>query len=489
MKRFFQIFCILYLWNNPLVGEQINTLTLHLGTQMNTLPFTEAVNKLKSIGEEQLLSHWQTLAAEQQTQLLTEIEALDLEIFKKQQTALRDTQQKKNQVLQKEWKAFENFTLIGSEAHKTLGKNLIAQGKVGCLIVAGGMGTRLSYDAPKGTFPVSVVKNKSLFQLFAEKTLAAGKQVNCALSLAIMTSPQNDAATRAFFKEHHNFGLSDEQLFFYCQRELPILDDHGHLILQNNTLIAKGPDGNGGSLGHLISSGIWENWQRKGIEYVNYILVDNPLADPFDAELIGFHAANENEITLKCIEKFTPEERVGLVVETEHGAAVVEYSEMDINERSAVLPNGKLKHRCTNISLFCFSMHFIHRAANSTELPWHFAHKPAYLSGPLGWKFETFIFDYLNATQKIKTLLYPRAQCFAPLKNGIGTDSLDTVQEALLKVDLMTLESICGHAIPECSLELDQQFHYPTEELFKAWKGRKGAFKGYITQEYSTAGH
>lgn len=454
---------------------------------MNAFTFADASTKLKSIGEEELLSNWHTLTPEQQKELLSEIAALDLETFRKQQLALRKYQQTSIGIKQKEWNAFEDFSLIGSDANKALGKKLIAQGKVGCIIVAGGMGTRLSYDAPKGTFLVSVIQHKSLFQIFAEKILAAGKQVGRLLPVAIMTSPQNDTATKTFFREHHNFGLADEQLFFYSQRELPFLNEQGHLILLNGSVIAKGPDGNGGSLDYFVDSGIWETWQQQGIEYVNYILIDNPLADPFDAELIGYHAANQCEITLKCVEKFVPEERVGLVVDTGHGAAVVEYSEMDLSERTARLADGTLKHRCTNISLFCYSMNFIKRAVADTELPWHFAHKATGFNGPMGWKFETFIFDYMASTQAIKALLFPRAECFAPLKNGAGTDSLETVQEALLKHDLMTLESICGHAIPTSRLELDQQFHYPTDELLANWKGRKGPFQGYITQEYSTA--
>jgi UDP-N-acetylglucosamine/UDP-N-acetylgalactosamine diphosphorylase len=470
---------------------------LHAEPQMNSLSYTDAMKKLSDIGEEHLLKNWKALTPEQKSQLLNEISALDPETFKKQQLALQKFQQAQAasdlEPKQQEYKAFNDFSLIGSDTNKAAGKKLIAQGKVGCLIVAGGMGTRLCYDAPKGTFPVSVIKNKSLFQVFAEKTLAAGKQAACRLPLAIMTSPQNDVATRAFFKENHNFGLAEEQLFFYCQGELPFLNYQGHLMLLNESVIAKGPDGNGASLEHLVLSGIWETWQRQGIEYVNYILVDNPLADPFDAELIGFHAANECEITLKCVEKFKPEENVGLVVDTGNGIAVVEYTEMNSSERKAVLPNGKLKHRCTNISLFCFSMNFIKRAVASNDLPWHLACKSiGYSDGPLGWKpmgfkFETYIFDYFGSTQAIKALLYPRSQCFAPLKNIEGTDSLDTVQKALLNNDLSTLESICDHAIPAQPLELDQQFHYPTEELLTTWKGRKGSFHGYITQEYITS--
>lgn len=455
---------------------------------MSTFSFAEASEKLKSMGEEQLLANWSKLTFKQQQALLREIEALDPLIFEKQQRDLQTFLQAAPEVRQKEWKAFDKFNISGTEAHRSLGKSLMKQGKVGCLIVAGGQGTRLSYDAPKGTFPVSVIKHKTLFQIFAEKTIAASKQAGRLLPLAIMTSPQNDAATKDFFQKHNFFNLAKEQLFFFTQRELPFLDDQGHLMLKKDASIAKGPDGNGGSLEEFVKSGIWDVWKKQGIEYINYILIDNPLADPFDAELVGYHASNGCEITLKCVEKFIPEERVGLVVENDDGsAAVVEYSEMESSERMAVLPDGKLKHRCTNISLFCFSMDFIKQTAATTNLPWHFAHKAAYFNGPLGWKFETFIFDLMGSAQVVKALLYPRHECFAPLKNGSGSDSLETVQEALLKQDFKVLEAICGHSIPFSIIELDQHFHYPTEELLDRWKNFKGPLQGYISQDYQTS--
>lgn len=452
---------------------------------MKSFTFSDALTKLKSIGEEHLLSRFHSYEFDRQMKLLKEIEGLDCETFKLQQSILKEHLRIKNEAKPKKIRPFRDFAIASSDMHKTLGKSLLAQGKVGCMIVAGGQGTRLSYEAPKGTFPVSVIKNKSLFQLFAEKTLSAGRQVGRSLPLAIMTSPQNDAVIKEFFKENRNFGLEEDRLFFYCQEELPFLDDRGHAILIDDSVIAKGPAGNGGSLRHFVQSGIHEAWKREGVSYVNYILVDNPLADPFDAELIGFHASNDCEITLKCVEKILPEERVGVVVDTESRIAIVEYSEMDTEERTERTEDGKLKHRCANTGLFCFSMDFIERAIGETRLPWHLTYKPVSLDGPQGWKFETFIFDYMSATRAIKALLFPRDRCFAPLKNASGPDSLETVREALLHDDLLTLESICGHPISSRPLELDQDFHYPTDELLKTWKNRKGPFKGYI--EHSTS--
>nr|MBA3604126.1 hypothetical protein [Parachlamydiaceae bacterium] len=191
--------------------------------------------------------------------------------------------------------------------------------------------------------------------------------------------------------------------------------------------------------------------------------------------------AEKIDITVKCVEKCFPDEPVGVLVNTGTGVAIVEYSEkMSEKERRANLPDGTLKHRCSNISLFCFSMDFIKKNVGSTNMPWHLTAKPIYSNGPIAWKFETFIFDYLASTNAIKALLYPRERAFAPLKNGAGKDSLETVQQALIKYDIATLEGICGHSIPFCRVELDQQFHYPTEELLSEWKGRAGPFECYI---------
>lgn len=461
--------------------QKLISLDSNLETQMTTFNYAKAKSKLVSIGEEHILSHWDTLTEEQQSILLREIQALDLDAFKRQQDALHLHLSSIERTLEA-WEPFNNYSHIGSEEHRTLGKQLIAQGKVGCLLVAGGQGSRLSFDAPKGTFQVSVIKKKSLFQIFAEKTIAAGRQAKCLLPLAIMTSPLNHAATLAFFHEHDYFGLCKDQLFFFMQAELPFLDSQGHLLLQPDYTLAKGPDGNGGSLGNFVQSGIWEEWQRQGIEFINYILVDNPLADPFDGELVGFHAAEKNEITVKCVERTNADERVGLLVNAESGISVVEYSEMSAAERAALCSDGTLKHCCTNISLFCFSMNFIKKSVERVKLPWHFAAKPAYFNGPLAWKFETFIFDFLAASHAVKALLYPRSQTFAPLKNGAGSDSLETVQEALVKHDIDTLASICGHPISFCRLELAQQFHYPTAQLLEKWKAQRGPFQGYIEQ-------
>lgn len=439
--------------------------------------YSEAWHKLKGLGEEHLLDGWQELNEQQQQKLLIDITLINSETFKAQQQKIRDNAQEQRDKMIN-YQAFQDYVQAGA-SYKSLGQQLIAEGRVGCLLVAGGQGTRLSHHAPKGTFPVSNIMSKSLFQLFAEKVKAAGAQAKRPLQLAIMTSPKNHVDTLAFFQAHDNFGLEEEQLHFFSQTELPFLDNQGHLLLQADGSLAKGPDGNGSSLTAFQKSGIWDLWQQQGITFINFILVDNPLAEPFDAELVGFHSQNSCDMTIKCVEKSCPEERVGLIVATDQGPRIAEYSEMSESERFATLQDGTLRHRCANISLFCLSMDFV-KKASLQPLPWHLAYKAVQAGGPLAWKFETFIFDIMAYEPRLKAVLYPREQIFAPLKNDSGPDSLQTVQAALLKRDCTILAEICGCSIETDMIELDQQFYYPTDELLTAWKGKQGPFHGYI---------
>lgn len=440
----------------------------------------EALKKLQSIGEEHLLGHWSSLDSNQQQRLLSGIDALKANLFLQQKMALQQHKAHTQNQIMSGYSLFEECSHAGSSADRELGMNLLKNGKVGCLLVAGGQGSRLSFEGPKGTFPVSPIKNKSLFQLFAERTLAAGKQVNRLLSLAIMTSAQNHEATIKFFHENLNFGLSQDQLFFFQQEELPFLSDDGHLM-PNELLIAKGPNGNGSALTHFVVNGIWDLWQHQGIDYVNFILVDNPLADPFDAELIGFHARNSCDITVKCIEKEAPDEHVGVLVQTPNGVRIIEYSEMSDHDRIARKADGSLSYNCANISLFCFSMSFIKMAVSTAPLPWHLAYKSICRDGPKGWKFETFIFDFMNTARVVKVLLYPRAHCFAPLKNASGDNSLKTVREALINYDREVLSTLSNRPISSCKIELDPQFYYPTDKLLQKWRVKDTlTLNGYI---------
>ena len=416
-----------------------------------------------------LTQGWQNLSESEQTHLIKQIQALDLNTLQKQKTLVQAPPDTSANLFE----PFRAFKEVGDPKAVEEGQARLQAGQMGCLVLAGGQGSRLNFNGPKGMYPVSLIKHKSLFQLLAEKVVAASHQAQTSLPLAIMTSPQNDQVTKDFFVENQRFGLSSSQLSFFSQKELPLLDASGHLFLESSCKIAQGPDGNGGSLKEFVHSGIWSDWVQRGIQYVNLIIIDNPLADPFDAELLGFHCQQAAEITLKCTEKKDPQEQVGLLVQQEDHSRVIEYSEIGEKEKQALDAKGQLQYRCANLSLFCLSMNFIQKVA-AIELPLHRAWKKG------AWKFETFIFDILPYATKVAALLYPRETCFAPLKNASGDQSLQTVQAAIQSREREIIRRLTGIDPPLMPFELATDFYYPTPDLIEAWKGRQIIRGGYI---------
>lgn len=428
--------------------------------------------------EPQLFRFWDRLAPPQKMALENQLNAIDKEVLKRQKKLLQTS----NPSLSTSFEPFNGFAFAGNRADREAGQSLIQKGSVGCLLLAGGQGTRLKHPGPKGTYPISVIRQKSLFQLCAEKVHAASLWANRPLQLSIMTSPENDEETRSFFQQNGNFGLQQSQLSFFIQGTLPFLDAEGHLFLKTPWELAAGPDGNGNSLPSFAQSGIMQEWMSAGVEFIHVILVDNPLADPFDAELAGYHDRQGAEITLKCTEKTQPEEKVGVLVKQNNHCSVVEYSELSDIEKKERRKDGRLKHCCANLSLFCFSLSFIQRMMQEgNRIPLHQAWKASQFSDekgnacisaePNAWKFETYIFDWLNFTEKAAALLYPRKECFAPLKNGTGPDSPETVKKALQERDRMILQKLTGLPPPEAPFELNPQYYYPTPALLAQLKG------------------
>lgn len=366
---------------------------------------------------------------------------------------------------------------------------LLSLGKVGSILVAGGQGSRLGFSGPKGCFPITPAKKKTLFQYFAEKTKAASELVNFPLPLAIMTSPENHQMIRDHFEEHRYFGLSKEQLFFFKQSTLPFLDDQGGLFFSSPGEVALGPNGNGSSIHAFFHSGIGKIWKEMGIEYVTFIMIDNPLADPFDLKLIEKHYKSKADVTVKCIQRESSKEKVGIVAKVDNKIRVIEYSEAPVKTWSELNEEGQLLFPIANISLFCFSISFLKKVF-SLKMDLHKAYKNALklnknqtIEKSKAWKFEYFIFDILAYSQKTELLLYSREDTFAPLKNGEGDNSPKTVQEALSAYDRKILSKITHRRTPFEVIEIDPAFHYPTKKLLNEWSIRKIINTPYISAE------
>lgn len=449
------------------------------------MKYQEAHDKLEQISQTHILKFWSKLTQFQQETLLSQIEDLDINIFLLQQEKLHQVDYSSSE----EINPYLNYTYSGEELNAKIGAKLISEGKVGCLLIAGGQGTRLRFKGPKGLYPITPIKRKTLFQFFAEKVVAASKLANCQLPLAIMTSPLNDEIIRQHFADNEYFGLHPDQLHFFTQQMLPLLNPEGNLFLEEKYKIAEGPDGNGYTLKYFVQQKIWQHWHEAGVSLVNCILIDNPLADPFDAELVGFHSERNIDITVKAIARRNAQEKVGVLVDKGGKVRIIEYSELPDEEGKAILPEGTLKHLCANTGMYCFSMDFIRRSSEET-LPLHRAFKAAhYLSDkgirqqahqPIAWKFETFIFDVLQFANRVQALLYPRDVCFAPLKNATGPDSVASVRRALQKESRRIFSQITGNSPPASQFELAPDFYYPTNKLLAKWKGASAPQSQYI---------
>lgn len=328
------------------------------------------------------------------------------------------------------------FERSGNPEDRLRGEVLLREGKVGCLILAGGQGTRLGFNGPKGAVPVTPIKRKSLFQIFCERTKVAGQIAGKKLPLCIMTSQLNHAQTLDFFKSHDFFGLEPSQVSFFEQEMLPFLDDSGNWLLEKPGKIAEGPDGNGHALRLFYENGIWKKWKESGVEYLNAIFVDNPLADPFDPEFVGLTERTGVDAALKAVERLSPDEKMGVLGENQGKLKVIEYFE---------IPSDSSGFTLSSTGMFCISMQFIQHLCEESQalMPLHLSSKSAHvlpidqsIPQPVNvWKCERFIFDLLNHVRSSTVLVCPREKVYAPLKNACGDKSLETVQKALLSHD------------------------------------------------------
>jgi UDP-N-acetylglucosamine/UDP-N-acetylgalactosamine diphosphorylase len=322
------------------------------------------------------------------------------------------------------------------------GARAIREGKVAALTVAGGQGTRLGFDGPKGAFPISPVREKTLFQLFAEQIRGTEARFDCRIPWYIMTSATNDAATQDFFKLHNFFSMRQEDVKFFQQGLMPAFDSQGKILLDQKSRISLSPDGHGGTLLALARTGMLEDMSRRGIEYVSYFQVDNPLVICIDPAIIGLHAVTKSEMSSKAARKADDLERVGNFVMEDGKLAVIEYSDLPESLARQRNPDGSRRFDAANIAIHVLSRTFIERLtadAGNFALPWHRAAKkvpfvnletgqriePTNINGI---KLESFIFDALPLAAHPVLMETTRAEEFSPVKNAEGVDSVETAK-------------------------------------------------------------
>lgn len=389
---------------------------------------------LNMMHQEHIVKHLQSLSGEEQLAMVKHIESLDFSVLSEANqeeirgtfeplfaTTLSDIEQNR-----------ERYTETGLQA--------IRDGKVGAVLLAGGQGSRLGFDHPKGMFKIGIDRELYIFECLINNLLDVVKQVGAWIPLFIMTSVDNNKETREFFEKHNYFGYSDDNVWFFVQEQLPTVDTNGKLMLADNGKIKTAPNGNGGWYASMAKTGMLKIVQNAHIEWLNVFAVDNVLQRIADPCFIGAVIESGKVSGAKVVAKADPEERVGVLCLEDGRPSIVEYYEMTdemIHSREA---DGTLSYNYGVILNYLFRVDKLNQTL-SVKLPLHRAFKKIpYMSAsnefikpdePNAYKFETLALDMVKLQDDCLAYEVDRNKEFAPVKNKTGVDSVDTARELL----------------------------------------------------------
>ena len=427
----------------------------------------EILGILEKFNQQHILSRLRRLPLAQQQELVREIQKLDLStVFDLYR--LHSQEQKAQKTLGKIEPAFITpipktpDEIKQKEEARFLGESMIRENKIAVLIVAGGQGSRLGFDGPKGKYPISPLRGKSLFQLFAESVQALSLRHRVKIPLIIMTSRENDGETREFFKHKEFFGLGSSTVKFFSQGMLPTLTSDGKLILSDETHFLVNPDGHGGSLKAFYESGLLKKLIKDGYSDLFYCQVDNPIVKIADSVFLGYHKMAEAEISTKVVRRQNPEEKVGIYGLVDGKPSIIEYSDFTPAEYQALDERGNIRYWAGNIAVHAISLAFIERLNHhGFALPYHRAVKDVEGIGKegkvariKGWKFETFVFDAIPLAKRTSCLEVTREEEFSPVKNKEGIDSPETARMAMANLHRQWLEEAGAELAPDAKVEI-----------------------------------
>jgi len=304
--------------------------------------------KLESHGQDHVLKFWDDLDSDQQASLSESLSKIDFEqlsgLFNKSfsESSWAELAAAANVPPAKTLEDFADGESFAAAREK--GLEILRGGKVAMVIVAGGQGSRLGFDHPKGMFPIGPISNRTLFQIFFENVKARGAESNTTIPLYIMTSPPTHVETVEFLTENNWFGIPESDVRVFCQGTMPAVDENGKLLLESNHEIFQSPDGHGGTLKALEVNGCLADMNSRGIEHLFYAQIDNPLVQVCHPALLGYHALAESEMTTQVVRKVEPLQKVGNVVKVDGTVQIIEYS--DLPEEFHLSSNG-------SFSIFC----------------------------------------------------------------------------------------------------------------------------------------
>jgi UDP-N-acetylglucosamine/UDP-N-acetylgalactosamine diphosphorylase len=427
--------------------------------------FAAYVRRLAGYSQSHVLAFWPELSESQRSQLLDDLDQVDFagcrrltESHVRSRPAVRIPERIEPPPIYPA-QADQARAELYDRARRT-GEKAIRAGRVAAFTVAGGQGTRLGFDGPKGAFRISPVRSVPLFQLFAEYLLGIQRRYGHRPRWYIMTSPLNHAETAELFASRHFFGLSPEDVMLFQQRQMPAFLADGRIALAEKHRLALSPDGHGGSLRALAESGALADMRRRGIDTISYFQVDNPLVRAIDPLFVGLHLVTGSEMSSKAVPKAHDAERVGVFCLADEKVTVIEYSDLPEELARSRNPDGTRRFDAGSIAIHVIDRGFVERLTAPgapVQLPWHRADKKVPVVDEQGRvvtpdqpnvvKLEMFVFDAIPLARNPLVQYTRREEEFSPVKNAEGDDSPATAQRDLIRRAARWLEA-CGVQVP-----------------------------------------
>lgn len=403
------------------------------------MTLAQAREKLEKYGQEHILRYYDELSEEEKEALLAQIDATDMSIL--EACRHREELAKKGVItplaamqLPEIEANRETFTATGIEA--------IKDGRVGAVLLAGGMGTRLGSDDPKGMYNVGLTKEVYIFECLINNLMDVVRQAGTWIHLFVMTSDKNHKATVHFLKEHQFFGYKEEYVHFFMQEMAAATDYEGKIYLEEKGKLSTSPNGNGGWFVSMKNAGLLDLVEQEGIEWLNVFAVDNVLQRIADPCFVGATIRKNCVVGAKVVRKNSPDEKVGVMCLEDGRPSIVEYYELTDELRNAKAENGDFSYYFGVILNYLFSVAELIRILDN-NLPLHIVEKKIpYLNEegelvkpetPNGFKFENLVLDMIHQMESCLPFEVVREKEFAPIKNRTGVDSVESARELLQK--------------------------------------------------------
>lgn len=399
----------------------------------------EAKVKLAGAGQEHLLQYFDELDEAQQTGLLNQIEALDLSLLDLVKDGVKEVPKGKLAPL---GAVTLDEIKEKKDTYKKRGLEAIRQCQVGAVLLAGGQGTRLGLDKPKGMLNVGIHKELYLFEQLVNNLMEVVKEADAWVPLFVMTSEKNNADTVAFFKEKDYFGYNKDYVFFFVQEMAPSVGYDGKILMEAKDRLSTSPNGNGGWFSSLVKAGLLDKINELGVKFLNVFAVDNVLQKMADPVFVGATLEAGAVCGSKVVAKADPNERVGVLCLEDGRPSIVEYYEMTDEIIHSRDDKGNLLYNYGVILNYLFDVKTLTDILNRS-MPTHVVEKKIpYINEkaelvkpqePNGYKFETLVLDMIHMMDNCLSFEVEREHEFAPIKNATGVDSLESARKLMEK--------------------------------------------------------